>query len=349
MSFVYSKQIKSSFTLKNKIYIITVFVVLFLVSALRAKTVGTDTPSYYYRVSYIAKRGIDFNLLLSQKAPLYDLIMFLFSKILPAKQLYQIVSSLIIEGLFACYIIKCSDNYFISTWIFLMQYLFFQSLNVSRQFMAVALVAYAISELIQSEKTKKAFIIMILAVGIHSTALVALPILLLTGKRERFLRIYTGIISSLVILYPLLLKVFVSLFPKYSFYLNGRFFETGKNRKIILTLFQLLFWIYAIYIYNRNKKRMKEQDEKKYKCVLYISFIGIIIGFAALKSILITRLEYYYSISFLVLAPITIKYSGENKKIVSFSLIIIMSIPGLFLLQSGNGGILPYSFFWEHF
>lgn len=342
--FVKSKKNKISENTKKNIFIFCVFFVLFYVSAFRSLSVGTDTIHYAYGILRNQENAFNFKWMIEQKAPVYSLLVYPISKVLPSLQCYQIVSSLIIEGGFAIFIYKCSKDYIISTWLFLMQYFYFQSMNISRQFMAVAFVAIGVWLFINNKK-KLSILLFVLSLFIHSTSIMALPILLLGNKNKKIRIFITIFISTAILLYPYLIKIFVSIFPKYAIYDDSILFETGKNRKIILTIFQLGVLLFSIYIYKLNEHKMNYIEKREYQIIIHMTAIGVVIGFAALNSILITRLEYYYSISFMLLVPITIEYSQKNKNMLRFVIPLIMAVPGLVLLHGGIGGIVPYSFY----
>ena len=342
--FVSSNKNKLSEKAKKNIFFFSVFFVLFYVSAFRSLSVGTDTFQYAYGISRNATHAFDLKWILDQKAPLYFFLVLPFTKVLPPLQTYQIVSSFIFESGFAIFIYKNSKDYLLSTWLFLMQYFYFQSMNIGRQSMALALVAIGVCFVFNSKK-KLAFLLFLLAFFIHTTSIIAFLILFLGSENRRIRNITVILISIAVLLYPYLVSLFTYFFPKYSFYENGLFYEVGRNRKVILTLFQLFFVLFSLHIYKTNEPKMSIDDKREYQILLEMSIIGIVVGFASLTSILISRLELYYSISFILLVPITIKYSTKNKSILRWGTALIMAVPGLVLLHGGNGGIVPYSFF----
>ncbi len=341
---LFSKSIKLKFDTKKKIYMITIFVVLFFISAFRDISVGTDTSSYAYAIRSVAKQTISIKWLFEKKAPLYYVLIKIGSKIFPLLQTYQIVSSIIIEGTFAYFIYKYSKGCILSTWLFLVQYFYFLSLNISRQAMAMGLIAIAIGFILDNKK-RWAIMSIILAILIHSTSVVAIPILFLDNPNKKIQLLTILVACAGISMYPMLLNVFVRFFPKYAFYLDELFYEKGRNRKVLLTIFQLAFLLFSYYIYKKNKNGINDEEKRKYEFILNMSTIGIFLGFTSLQSILITRIEYFYSFSFLLLAPLTASYSGKNRKMVTIIVALVMFIPGFVLLMNGNGGILPYVFF----
>lgn len=334
----------------RKAYLIAIFSILFFVSAFRAQSVGTDTQSMSLGAVVVDSRSWSIYDFLDQKAPLYYFLIFAFDHVLPPEQCYQIVSSLLVESCIAIFIYKNSKNCVLSTWLFLMQYLFFQSLNVGRQFMAISLVAVALC-LIFRHRAKSALLVIAIATLIHSTAIIAVPMVALAKrmKSKRFYSVFLVLMAGGVLFYPQILDFFTAIFPRYNFYTveGGIMYEAGQNRKIALTLFQFIYLVYAWGIYKKKKSLMPEHEKNVFQISMCLMAVSIAIGFAALSSLLLTRVEYYYTLAFMIMVPLCIHYSGKSGTLLALGTYAIIAIPGMVLLSSGSGGILPYSFCWQ--
>ena len=102
----------------NDVYLFLVFFMLGLVMALRAKSVGTDTFTYYIinqkiRNSYSFEDALKSSTLSS--APLYVLYSYVLSHMFDSNQMILMLNSLIICVGFYRFIKKTSTNYILET------------------------------------------------------------------------------------------------------------------------------------------------------------------------------------------------------------------------------------------
>ena len=72
-----------------------------------------------------------------------------------------------------------------------------------------------------------------------------------------------------------------------------------------------------------------------------MNFVAIILGVVALKTMLITRIEMYFSIFAIVYIP-EILSKFKEKEIINIFFMVMMFIPMLVQLVNNNNGILPY-------
>ena len=97
----------------------------------------------------------------------------------------------------------------------------------------------------------------------------------------------------------------------------------------------------------KNEEKLKEDNEYKEWFVLTCFMIfAIIIGFLSMKSMLLSRIEIYFSIFVILYMPKVINMFGRSKSLVYYCSLIIMFIPFYVLLSGNNSGIVPYHFFW---
>ena len=176
----------------NDVYLFLVFFMLGLVMALRAKSVGTDTFTYYIinqkiRNSYSFEDALKSSTLSS--APLYVLYSYVLSHMFDSNQMILMLNSLIICVGFYRFIKKTSTNYIYSSLLFMLLTLYFESMNGMRQFVAIALALNAFLFLKDDMKSIKGWLIYIGAVLIHTTAiafLVAIAGMMFVKKNEKY-------------------------------------------------------------------------------------------------------------------------------------------------------------------
>ena len=143
--------------------------------ALRKYTVGTDTEIYYGMYQNIARSSSLTQALKVSKIPsaiVYVGMHYFITRVIYFPQLGIFVNSLVIAVGFLAFIKRKSKDYFLSCVLFIGLTLFYESMNGTRQFMAISLAINAFAILEKDRKNYKGWLLFILAVGIHNTIIV---------------------------------------------------------------------------------------------------------------------------------------------------------------------------------
>ncbi len=331
--------------LYKKIFIGISFFQTFLLYALRNISVGTDT--YLMAISYADTRVAD--LYLDAKAPLYELIRDIFHLVIPSSQGYMVMCGVFIIGGTAIYIYRHSKDILLSTFLFFSLYFFFFAMNGARQTIAIVLIANGMMGVLENKKILS-FLLFFSALFIHSTSIMMIPILaLLFFKSPMLRRMFFVCYCFGLIFYNQFVSLFTGIFSKYAFYVSsGYLFEMGNNRKIILTLFYALLTLAAGWVYNKMRFSNTSQENARWEFCIFCSIATVIIGVIALRSVILTRMEYYFSFNYLLFIPLILKkIQREGRFLVAFLTWIILAIPGIFQFVNNFGNVRPYLFFWE--
>ena len=324
------------------LFVFTSFFQTFLLYALRSPHIGTDTYSMVREYMY---SGMN----LVSKAPLYELIKNVFHGVIPTGQGYMIMCGLLIVGGTACYIYRNSKNVVLSTLLFFSLYFFFQSMNVARQFIAIIWVANGMVFLWE-KRILPTILLFVGALFIHSTSAILMPLLLLLCitntlvKKVFFLCYLIGLIC-----YEPLLNFFTSLFPIYETYTeSGLLFEVGQNRKILLTIFYMCLLAGASLVYYKTKGSNTVQENNQWEFLLFCLTATVLVGFLAIKSIMLTRIEYYFSFTLILFIPLILsKFNRKSQFMIGIGGCWLLIVPGIFQFMANYGDIRPYLFFWE--
>lgn len=325
-----------------RFFVAIFFLQTFLLYVLRSPHIGTDT--YIMMKDYLYS-----NINFATKAPLYSLLKNFFHWFIPSGQGYMIMCGLFITGGTAYYIYRNSKNIVLSSFLFFALYFFFQSMNVARQFIAIVFVANGMIFIWEKRKWP-AILLLVSALFIHSTAVMLMPLLLLLFitnirvKKVFFLCYCIGLLC-----YEPLLHLFMYVFPLYTMYTeSGMLFEVGQNRKILLTLFYICLLASAYIVYSKTKHRNTVQENNQWEFLLFCLTATVLIGFLALKSTLLTRIEYYFSFPLILFIPLILsKFKQNHQVFLQGTIYVITAVPGLFQFMANYGDIHPYLFFWE--
>ncbi|WP_074618532.1 EpsG family protein [Eubacterium maltosivorans] len=315
--------VKGSLKKKKIIYLTIVFLQMFFIAGFRSINVGYDTEqyvNYFYILS-----NTDFSQLSQQASTLYiesgyaviNKIISLFTS--DYQWLLIIISFVTLLG-YTIFIYRCSDNVYLSVFLFITLGFFYFTMRVMRQALAIMLICNAIYYLYKNKKIP--FVILVLlASTIHSSAIIFLLLLLIPKlnsleKLEKFLVIITVIFVIGTINFTVLFEKILLIIPKYSVYTGQYYFayRGWGTSDIMIFIAQILFLFLVLYMLNNNKKYFSkislEERKQIYFNVIYF-FLGIGTLYLSTKIVLFDRMNLYFQIILVILIP---KVFSEFKK-----------------------------------
>ncbi|WP_139422927.1 EpsG family protein [Chryseobacterium mulctrae] len=203
-------------------------------------------------------------------------------------------------------------------WAFLIYFLlyFSNSLNMTRQTMAIAMCIYAFSNLLTG-RIIKALIIVCLAASFHFTAYIFLTVFPVYFYTSRFIKnfwLFQLVVSIACILFVVLLDAVIVAFIGVG--VLGEGFGTYKSGGIygsnlpVSDLF-LCFVFFILFVFFKKYSVLQEFQKNLFQTIFLIS---IILCFAAVQSTFAIRGMYYFSFLSIIIVPLLIT-SIENKKI----------------------------------
>lgn len=207
------------------------------------------------------------------------------------------------------------------------------SYNFIRQCIAIAIFAYSL-KFIEQKKPAKYFVCAILAVTMHTVAIVYIPFYFLQKlkiRRKVYLWLPIVAIAALSVASPLVIKVI-------SLTRFARNISFGQDYNIVLTITVLLVYYIALFGY-------RNEDDNRYTLYLNILLMAASCLGASSYTRATDRLVYaFYYTNFLTL-PYIIKKAdwGKNRGLILFALIILLLCLWWFEhLYYDQFGVLPY-------
>lgn len=222
-------------------------------------------------------------------------------------------------------------------------YLVIFDIHIIRQGIAIAIVLYS-WKFVMEKKPAKFFLMVVLAMGFHTSAIVTFPIYFLRNKIFSLkLKILLLILSVIFLINFVVFKeqifsllAFIPLFERYAtVYLDPEFSSTEfLSFGFVLNL--AVFFIMTFYIKYRNPKF----DSEKIMLIENIFFVSILGSLILRFSEIALRMNYYYQISNIFMFIILI-YSFKEKNVLKA---IFLAISALYLYVNLNTGyaILDY-------
>jgi hypothetical protein len=315
---------------------------MFTVQAFKGNTVGADT--FWYIDAFNISHNFKWQWLMQfrEKMPYkiemgYLIYNKLLSNIYNNSRILFISNTLIYLAVIYNLIYKYSKIVFLSLFIFFVSY-WFQSFYTLRQYLALSICLYSI-KFIFERKVILYLITIALAFSMHQTALVFLPAYFVykisITKKFYFILIIFTIVSTAAIW--TVLYYFSDLLYGYSSYIESKA-ETAGNFKMFLVYFFTCI-LYLIFVRNT--------EDKKHEFFYKMFLLATIFQFIGKDTIIIQRLNLYYSIYIFILTPYIISHI-KQKLIRRVCLIMIF---GFYLYICINdfskerfSGIVPYEF-----
>lgn len=329
---------------KTDLYFWVFWLLLFLLTALRARSVGNDTGAYLDLFNRILYSGTNTNLRYEMG---YQYFNFVIGKITQLPQAIIIASAMFTYGMIAYYYRKyCVAPLLALVCFFALFYSGFT--NTIRLAMACCILLFSY-ENAKNKRVLKTIFFLLLAVLFHNSAIIFAPYLIVEMFDIKFRRKLFGIIAiiflALCISGNYILSAMNNLIPAindyYSIYMNSERVGSGWLGIIFLIIKLGIMWITYFKIVPQ-----KERDNG----TTWLYAFALLLYFMSFVMNLFDRLASIYMFVLIVPTINEIIYS-ENGKKKKYLYIMISSLIGLFLieviLKPEWNALYPYSFFWE--
>ena len=230
-----------------------------LISALRDVSVGTDTLYYARAYRYLSNHSHLYWHAMSN-SKFFIAYLKVCSRFITSIYGYAIVTSIPFVVLVGFFIYKYSHNYHISFFLFVFLYFFFNSMNTARQYLAMSLVLLFFY-LTDQKKYIFAFVVGLIATGIHSSALPCLVICIVvsiinwTPEKTWFSIV---VIHFMNLLIPTMVNLFVILIPQYAwvkkYLFTADYLSRGRSSLVYFAYGEmaLLIGLYWLYWYGKK-------------------------------------------------------------------------------------------------
>lgn len=353
---------------KNKkikvILLILAVIPMLLVSALRYQ-VGTDYTKRYVENYRMLQKGIDVeDLEIGFKA--IDYVCLFFTK---DAYLLFIVTSLIILSIVFEVIYKKSSNSILSVIIFFLGGYFFGTLNLVRQYIAVAFILLGY-QFLMFENRKKAYSLFvlcgILAFLMHSSSIVCFAIMFLTRKNIINIKWVLPVSALILILNKNIMTILAPIIKntRFSIYLTGKFAQGDLSIITIAENLIVYLWFSIIYYYEKKQNRKLEKEGitllniqgitllLSVSGVVHTQFMRIMIYFSAFQILSIPyffNITNYEEIAEKIKTKINKNISGKAIKTITYAC-IVLAFSGMLIYTNilhNDNGVLPYKTIFE--
>lgn len=259
--------------------------------------------------------------------------------------------SAFVTNMFLFYVVYKIKNLslFYAAYLYITFYYFYQSMNIARQYLAIALCLVFFYWIVYEKKYYKGILFWLLAVSIHSTAIVCIVFIPLSKikwnlKKYGYLSVFTILI---LFFYNRIFTIFQYFFHDYQIYNENQYSTLGT--RILLVLFQLIILLFGLIITNKYKEKYTNDVYVLQSIIL----ISTIIGMFYSNNELIVRMQIYFEIFsiiyipllFLKITPSKSKFSKFN--LIFFGILLILLVPYFYQVSKNYGNIIPYTTFFR--
>lgn len=315
---------------------------MFLIHGLRDFSVGTDTM-YYVNV-YKGFQSSEYNAyLFTHYEPgfqaLYNILDFFHAD---SQILIAIISAVIMLG-FAKFIYDYSIDVGFSTFIFATA-LMPNSMNIIRQYMALAIAIQSYGYILQ-KKYIKASIIILVASLFHATSLLLfIPVALYIFKNWK-LSITVLLTSSIgfAFLGNQIVRYFLVLFGR-SFYTSEAFIS---NRFFRMTTLLTVFYATLLLYYFINNM-VEESNKQQLRLLTSIAVVNLDFGVLYLWFEFMSRIIELFNTFLLLSFPILVSYAKVRyRKVLKLLLQCLLIFLMVMTIYNSGSGVEEYKFFFS--
>lgn len=325
----------------RKMYMIFSIAIFSLVAGLRAETVGLDTEGYLATIRNIIDGRLELAYGLEWS---FRYICYAFSFLIKEPQIYLLLFATATNVLVILRFWELKEDISFCWSVFIYYSMFYMlSLNLTRQFIAIAIVFYGTKFLLQGKNIK--FLIFVAVAGLfHSTAVLSVVYIYFNvfnwsrlSKRQKHFLIFA------LLLLPIIAVYVYGQFIQYHKYMTTQSFDIG-----FMIVVKMLLVVGSILMLDKTEPYKVVESTK----VVRLSQSALIVG------LLLTSLGYAYrfvdriGLYFYVFEAVYIGYVFKQKNTMTnfvIKMLFLMLYVYIFFGNTlGNGqGQNPYLFYWQ--
>ena len=143
------------------------------------------------------------------------------------------------------------------------------------------------------------------------------------------------------------LSLVIRILPRYNYYLASKYLDASIKLAsvmeflVMLVIFIFLIFIFYKYLYVKNRKTSLENNNG-FNIIMQFTFVGTLVGFLALNTIMLDRLLLYFTALMVVYLPNAInRIKDKNARILMLYIVIL-------LFFAYNITILYFKPEWQH-
>lgn len=334
----------------NYLFMIISFCGLLIFSGLRGLNIGTDTFMYVRYFNNV--NGLNDLSNYKERFEIgFRVFTCLIAEFFTNPQILLFLSTLITLLLFYILFYKISVVPWYSIILFISLMIFFNSMCLSRQYIAIALTCISMF-LLANNRLLASIMLTICAVSFHSSAIIVFIMYFISNieitKRKRLIMVLLVIIASMF--FNKLVLLLIKIVPKYATYLVSDYYLQNQIGSILKMSVWGAMFIFQDYIYFKFYDEKNENIKWK-RIQYYCSLIAFAISLVAIKGAILERMGLYFSVMNCISIPNSLNKIKPRKLkyFWAFVILICCIMYGVIttIFRPEWAGVFPYVFGWE--
>lgn len=320
---------------QNRLYLIGIFGILFLCSALRFD-IGNDYKQYTQTAHEAFVGGY-----VVTEAGFNWLVRILYT--LSGGEYYELVFAVfafVTLILFLKAFYEQSVDFAWTYFLFMTLGLYFQTYNTMRYYLALAIALYAMRYVLNRDWIKFVFWILMAAL-FHKSVLLTIPVYWIASYTWKRWMIVVGLVFSAGCFLgkSVVLKVALLLYPSYE---NTVYLEGGTSPVSIVRGLLVI----GLYLWYR-KRYLGEKEDKELVFYAQLNLLSVVVCIFFSFLPVVTRIAYYFSVSQLLMIPKILHGITQEHVRKKVTLIVAVTCVVFFVIFLAGAdkpgvGLLPY-------
>jgi len=326
-------------TALNKLYLVGIFTILFVVSALRFG-IGNDYPQYtltaheaYVGGYVVTEPGFNY------------LVRFLYT--LLHGEYYEAVFAVfgfVTLLLFLRVLYRDSVDFSQSFFLFMTLGIYFQTFNTVRYYFALSVALCSMRYVLEKDYIR--FVLYILLAALfHKSVLLVLPAYFLATLAWKKWVFLLGMLAGVVCFAArgVLLELALMLYPSYR---NTIYLDGGMSITSVLRIAAVLL-LYLWFLHYMGEDFHNDADYRKLRFYGQLNFLAFLAATFFSFLPVITRIVYYFSVSWLLMIPLMVKKIEDDTvktrvKLIITAVCVVYFLMFLLHAHEAGVGLLPY-------
>lgn len=339
---------KSGSKVNKKLYMVSVFMIFFILSTFRSVDIGNDTKEYFRVFKLICSSNSLSNAIgLTRYEIGFVTLNYVISRV--TTNFAVLLGGVTVFYLFS--ILRFVKKYALSvttavTLCFTF-FMFYDVMNIIRQCISVAIFLFAIDFLIERKPVKYIFSI-IIATLFQSMSIVLIFLYFLPKTDFKKVRdfvkwIFIGVIALGLLSY--MSKIVGYVFPYFSHYFSTKYAEGGARSASIL--FFLIRIMIVLFVWLIGGLKNHDSSNKKTNVLMQLMLSDCIVAAMSISFNMLDRLENFFCIGYIIVISNAICTLKKDNRIVANAIIITVTfiyMTVLLIYRSNWYGFFPYQF-----
>lgn len=300
-------------------YMVTMLTIFLVVISGFRYTNYYASDEYNYRIAAMAMEGSSINSIRIgiQNEWIFELLKWISANVFHDSQFLVFICALITNVSIVLFFKKYARPFWFSVFLYVCGGSFFTSMNIMRQYLALAIVIWCYF-LAREKKFIKYILLILLAAGIHQSVWIMLPMYFLLRKEKMDISFFIILVASLVVMmnFETVMTVILSGSSTYEHYIDD-LLNDGYGVKLLRILAWLLPYMFVILFH----KTISQRFHLEYS-LIFATILAACVSVISYQYVFIARLDVYFSIPALcAVIKVPELFETRSRKFVKYAMV----------------------------